>query len=158
MKFSTKSRYAVLAMMEVALRQKSKPVTLADISEKQGISVSYLEQLFARLRKTGLVKGTRGPGGGYCLARPLDNITIAEIVTAVEDKLQAKQPIAVEGEQNIRLGLINEMWEELSHQIHQYLSSITLGQFVNPHIDSVTEKGESEPGLKVIEGGGQWVA
>ena len=70
MKLSTKGRYAIMAMMEVALNQKTRPVTLADISEEQGISISYLEQLFARLRKNGLVKGTRGPGGGYCLARP----------------------------------------------------------------------------------------
>ena len=83
MKLSTKGRHAITAMMELALRHSNGPVTLADISVEQSISVSYLEQLFARLRNHGLVTGMRGPGGGYCLRRPATEITIAEILSAV---------------------------------------------------------------------------
>ena len=83
MKLSTKGRHAITAMMELAMRDSKGPVTLADISVEQSISVSYLEQLFARLRNNGLVTGMRGPGGGYCLRRPASEITIAEILSAV---------------------------------------------------------------------------
>ena len=85
MRLSTKGRYAVTAMMDIALHQKVGPVTLADISQCQGISLSYLEQLFAKLRKGGLVKGVRGPGGGYRLARPADQISVADIIQSVDE-------------------------------------------------------------------------
>jgi len=91
MKLSTKGRHAITAMMELALRHSSGPVTLADISVEQSISVSYLEQLFARLRNHGLVTGMRGPGGGYCLRRPATEITIAEILSAVDDAMPARR-------------------------------------------------------------------
>ncbi len=127
MKISTKGRYAITAMMEVALKQNVRPVTLADISEEQGISISYLEQLFARLRKSGLVKGFRGPGGGYHLAKPPNEISIAEIVNAVEDKLRTKKP-ASESTQTHEL--ITEMWDELSDRLCSYLGEIKLSEFV----------------------------
>ena len=91
MKLSTKGRHAITAMMELALRHNNGPVTLADISVEQSISVSYLEQLFARLRNHGLVTGMRGPGGGYCLRRPATEITIAEILSAVDDAMPARR-------------------------------------------------------------------
>lgn len=127
MKISTKGRYAITAMMEVALKQNVRPVTLADISEEQGISISYLEQLFARLRKNGLVKGFRGPGGGYHLAKPSQEISVAEIVNAVEDKLRTKKPASESTETH---KLITEMWEELSDKLCNYLGEIKLSEFV----------------------------
>ena len=98
MKLSTKGRHAVTAMMELALFQKKGPVTLADISVKQSISISYLEQLFAKLRQHGLVTGMRGPGGGYCLARDADEITIANILNAVDDMVKRQGSTVTEGE------------------------------------------------------------
>lgn len=127
MKISTKGRYAITAMMEVALKQNLRPVTLADISEEQGISISYLEQLFARLRKCGLVKGFRGPGGGYHLAKPANEISIAEIVNAVEDKLRTKKPASEATETH---ALITELWDELSDRLCDYLGAIKLSEFV----------------------------
>ncbi|MCK4708936.1 MAG: Rrf2 family transcriptional regulator, partial [Gammaproteobacteria bacterium] len=87
MRLSTKGRYGVTAMMDLAIHDNAGPVTLADISQCQGISLSYLEQLFSKLRKHGLVDGVRGPGGGYKLARPADSITVAEIIMAVDEKV-----------------------------------------------------------------------
>ena len=87
MKLSTKGRYAVTAMMDIALHEKVGPVTLADISQCQGISLSYLEQLFSKLRRNGLVKGVRGPGGGYRLAKPASEISVADIIDSVDEKL-----------------------------------------------------------------------
>jgi Rrf2 family iron-sulfur cluster assembly transcriptional regulator len=164
MKLSTKSRYAIMAMMEVALRQKSRPVTLADISEEQSISISYLEQLFARLRKNGLVKGTRGPGGGYCLARGADTISIAEIVTSVEDKLRVKQPSNPNTENssgNTSLSTINKMWDDLSQQIFEFLQTLNLAQFVetaNQEEIIETQPEEESSNLQIMENSDQRVA
>lgn len=134
MKLSTKGRHAVTAMMELALQHKKGPVTLADISAQQSISISYLEQLFARLRQHGLVKGMRGPGGGYCLAHPADEITIANILSTVDDVARREdmpyaQPEVPEG---------TRMWMNLSNRIYDYLNSITLAEAVQ----SSTAEGE----------------
>lgn len=131
MKLSTKGRYAITAMMELALRHKQGPVTLADISVEQSISVSYLEQLFAQLRKHGLVTGLRGPGGGYCLRRPASEISIAEILRAVDESLESvaqagTAPVAAAHPRGESLML----WDQLSHQIYDYLDSISLAQAV----------------------------
>ena len=133
MKLSTKGRYAITAMMELALRHKQGPVTLADISVEQSISVSYLEQLFALLRKAGLVTGLRGPGGGYCLRRPASEISIAEILHAVDDTVDSL-PEPAEGEAPRGQSLL--LWDQLSHQIYDYLDSISLAQAANPQTDS----------------------
>ena len=93
MRLSTKGRYAVTAMMDIALHEEMGPVTLADISQCQGISLSYLEQLFARLRKGGLVEGVRGPGGGYRLARPANQISVADIIQSVDEKLEVAKAL-----------------------------------------------------------------
>ena len=127
MKLSTKGRHAVTAMMELALQRKKGPVTLADISAQQSISISYLEQLFARLRQHGIVTGMRGPGGGYCLARPANEITIASILATVDDisrheELPHTQAEATGGVQ---------MWVHLSNRIYDYLNSITLEEAVS---------------------------
>jgi len=144
MKLSSKARYAIMAMMEVAINKDAKPVTLADISEEHGLSISYLEQLFARLRESKLVQGTRGPGGGYRLTRNPDNISIAEIANAVEDKIRAKKPISNDGVHNGSYKLINEMWDDLSNQINIFLESHNLGEFVNSHIDGASRNATND--------------
>jgi Rrf2 family iron-sulfur cluster assembly transcriptional regulator len=132
MKLSTKGRHAVTAMMELALQHEKGPVTLADISAQQSISISYLEQLFARLRQHGLVNGMRGPGGGYCLARPAHEITIANILATVDEvSRRDDQPLA---QSEIPEGM--RMWMNLSNRIYDYLNSITLAEAV--------ESGEKE--------------
>lgn len=130
MRLSTKSRYAVTAMLDLALNGSKGPVTLADISENQSISLSYLEQLFASLRSKGLVRGVRGPGGGYYLGRDAGEISIADIICAVDEwveytrsKAQAPQ---IEGLQCTTRGL----WEDLSQQIFDFLADITLQELV----------------------------
>ena len=131
MKLSTKGRYAVTAMLELAIHASGdQRVTLADISEMQGISLSYLEQLFARLRQAGLVKGTRGPGGGYRLGQGLHDITIAQIIQAVDEKMDMTH---CEGKENCKGGdrcLTHELWDALSDDIFHFLDSISLGDLV----------------------------
>jgi len=133
MKLSTKGRHAITAMMELALRHNKGPVTLADISVEQSISVSYLEQLFARLRNHGLVTGMRGPGGGYCLRRPASEITIAEILSAVDDAMPARRE-RIPGEEWPQSVI---MWNQLSARIYDYLNGMTLAE-------AVDQAGESE--------------
>lgn len=141
MKLSTKGRYAITAMLDLALNaDEEHRVTLADISEFQGISLSYLEQLFARLRQTQLVKGTRGPGGGYRLARAPSDITIAEIIAAVDEKTSKEKAMKIDE----RHQKTQELWEKLSGCITDYLDSITLGDLVNGHrADVQTGSGRS---------------
>ena len=131
MRLSTKGRYSVTAMLDLAIHDKAGSVTLADISQCQGISLSYLEQLFAKLRKHNLVKGVRGPGGGYRLARPADKISIAEIISAVDENVDvtrcAGQGNCQEGEQC----LTHELWSDLSDRLYDFLDNITLAQFVD---------------------------
>jgi Rrf2 family iron-sulfur cluster assembly transcriptional regulator len=130
MRLSTKGRYAVTAMMDIAIHDPNGPVTLADISHCQSISLSYLEQLFAKLRKENLVRGVRGPGGGYRLARPADKITIAEIIAAVDEKVDA----TCGGESRCneeQTCLTHELWCGLSKKIYTFLDSITLEGFLS---------------------------
>jgi Rrf2 family iron-sulfur cluster assembly transcriptional regulator len=131
MRLSTKGRYSVTAMLDLAIHDRAGPVTLADISQCQGISLSYLEQLFARLRKSGLVKGVRGPGGGYRLSRPAAEISIGDIVRAVDESVDVTR---CEGRGDCLNGeacLTHELWTELSHRLYQFLDGITLSQFVD---------------------------
>lgn len=131
MKLSTKGRHAITAMMELALHQKKGPVTLADISTQQSISISYLEQLFAKLRQHGLVTGMRGPGGGYSLARPANEITIAQVLNAVDDLVKLNEnPIA---EREIPGSLL--LWRHLSNQVYDYLDGISLSEAVGTRRD-----------------------
>jgi Rrf2 family transcriptional regulator, iron-sulfur cluster assembly transcription factor len=142
MKLSTKGRYAVTAMMDLAIHDKSGPVTLADISVCQGISLSYLEQLFAKLRKSGLVEGVRGPGGGYRLARPADQITVASIVAAVDETVgQGHQ----ECEDDDERCMTHQLWDELSDRLYAFLDGITLDQFTNrPDVREVADRGDNQ--------------
>ncbi len=156
MKLSTKGRYAVTAMMAVAIGEKSKPVTLAEISEEQGISISYLEQIFARLRKSLLVKGTRGPGGGYCLSREPKDISIAEIIISVEDQLRVQKPIG-NGLANSRSSLINSMWDDLSQRIQSLLRDVTVADLLNgKHDESDAFPSGQSPHLKVVPNKQSW--
>ncbi len=131
MKLSTKGRYAVTAMFDVAIHQSSGPVSLSDISERQGISLSYLEQLFGRMRRKELVASTRGPGGGYKLARDASQIVIADIITSVDENVDATRCGGNADCQNQQRCLTHELWEELSSQIHVFLSGITLEDAIN---------------------------
>ncbi|WP_109260219.1 Rrf2 family transcriptional regulator [Hyphobacterium indicum] len=128
MKLSTKGRYAVMAMADLARRSIRGPVTLADIASRQSISLSYLEQLFARLRKAELVDSVRGPGGGYSLARPAENIRVIDIMSAVDESVDITR---CEGEargciENGRRCITHDLWDELSRHIYLFLGSITL--------------------------------
>ncbi|MGI9321365.1 MAG: Rrf2 family transcriptional regulator [Thiogranum sp.] len=138
MKLSTKGRHAITAMMELALRHNKGPVTLADISAEQSISVSYLEQLFARLRNHDLVTGMRGPGGGYCLRRPAVEITIAEILSAVDDAMPARRE-RIPGEEWPQSVV---MWNQLSARIYDYLNDLTLAEAVNQNSESSRDEAE----------------
>ncbi len=136
MKISTKGRYAITAMMDIAIHQNIGPITLADISQCQGISLSYLEQLFARLRKAGLVEGVRGPGGGYRLARPAQDISVVDILQAVDDKVQPNTP-------NRRKDrcLTEDMWSELSGRMYTFLKDINLAEFANrPEVQEIARQ------------------
>ena len=130
MRLSTKGRYAVTAMLDLALNGVDGPVTLAEISENQGISLSYLEQLFAALRSKGLVRGVRGPGGGYYLGRESDEISIADIICAVDEWVEFTR---CKGKENCHGGqrcLTHSLWDDLSQQIFVFLSDITLAELV----------------------------
>ena len=130
MRLSTKGRYAVTAMIDLAMHDQNGPVTLAEISKCQDISLSYLEQLFAKLRRGGLVEGVRGPGGGYRLAKASNSITVADIVCAVDENVDATR---CGGKENCHGGkrcLTHELWSDLSRQIHAFLQGITLAQFL----------------------------
>lgn len=126
MRLTTKGRYAVTAMLDLAIHTDGGPVNLAEISERQGISLSYLEQLFARLRRSGLVSSVRGPGGGYSLGRAKETIAISQIIDAVNESVDATK---CKGQGNCQQGttcLTHHLWEDLSLQIHDFLGSISL--------------------------------
>jgi Rrf2 family iron-sulfur cluster assembly transcriptional regulator len=131
MKLTSKGRYAVTAMLDLALHAEQGPVTLAGISERQGISLSYLEQLFTRLRKQGLVASTRGPGGGYTLSRSAHDIAVADVVTAVDESVDATRCGGRGDCQGGKRCLTHDLWTELSDQIYGFLSGITLGKLVD---------------------------
>lgn len=131
MKLTSKGRYAVTAMLDLALHADKRPVTLAGISERQGISLSYLEQLFTRLRRYGLVSSTRGPGGGYSLSRSAYEIAVADVVAAVDESVDATRCGGKGDCQDGKRCLTHDLWTELSEQVYSFLSSITLGQMVD---------------------------
>jgi Rrf2 family transcriptional regulator, iron-sulfur cluster assembly transcription factor len=130
MRLTTKGRYAVTAMLDLAIHYKDGPITLADISKRQGISLSYLEQLFSRLRKRGLVDSARGPGGGYRLSRPAAEIAIADVVTAVDEKVDSRRCGGLANCHNDERCLTHDLWTDLSMEIHNFLSSISLAQLM----------------------------
>ncbi len=160
MRLTTKGRFAVTAMIDLALRGGDGPVTLAGISERQMISLSYLEQLFGKLRRYRLVDSVRGPGGGYCLARPVAQISVADIVRAVDETLDATQ---CGGKGNCRdenLCMTHELWTTLNSKMYDYLTSVSLAELVdtqrkkmggNVSILKDTRRGRNSSRAKVIE-------
>ena len=130
MRLTTKGRFAVTAMIDLALNSGEGPVTLAAISERQKISLSYLEQLFGKLRRYGLVESVRGPGGGYCLARPDADITIADVVRAVDEMLDATQCGGLQNCRQAQRCMTHELWSTLNDRIYEFLSSVTLADEV----------------------------
>ena len=138
MRLTTKGRFAVTAMIDLALRQHTGPVTLAGISERQKISLSYLEQLFGKLRRRQLVSSVRGPGGGYCLAKPLDAISVSEIIHAVDESLDATQ-CGGKGDcaEDQRPCMTHELWTHLNEKMFEYLNSVSLLELVNRQREKV---------------------
>ena len=135
MRLSTKGRYAVMAMADLAGNAaEGKPVALADIAQRQDISLSYLEQLFAKLRRGGLVTSVRGPGGGYRLARPSTELRIADIIVAVDEPIAATRCKPGSAKGCTKTGarcVTHDLWEELGQQIHVFLSSVSLADVVD---------------------------
>ena len=130
MRLTTKGRYAVTAMLDLALRDGNGPISLADISERQGISLSYLEQLFTKLRRAGLVKSTRGPGGGYSLSVPAPELPVAKVITAVDEKVDTTRCGGLGNCHDDGQCLTHELWVDLSDQIYEFLNGISLGDLV----------------------------
>jgi Rrf2 family iron-sulfur cluster assembly transcriptional regulator len=137
MRLSTKGRYAVMAMVDLAKHSAGRPIALAEIAERQEISLSYLEQLFARLRVAGLVRSVRGPGGGYLLGHAAPETRIADIILAVDEPIRATRcspgaPVGCRGSKS--RCLTHDLWEELGNQIHLYLSSVSLADVVEQRV------------------------
>jgi len=151
MKLTTKGRYAVTAMLDLALHYDKGAVTLADIARRQGISLSYLEQLFAKLRRSGLVDSVRGPGGGYNLAMAPSKITVAEIVVAINENIDATR---CGGEKNCHgdeTCLTHQLWEDLSARIFDFLHSITLADLVSkPQVQQVASRQDGRAPVTIV--------
>ena len=130
MRLTTRGRYAVTAMLDLALHSQSRPVALAEISERQTISLSYLEQLFASLRKAGLVDSVRGPGGGYRLVGTTDLICVADIIKAVNESIDSTNCGGKGDCQGGSICLTHNLWDDLSRQINDFLSGISLADLV----------------------------
>lgn len=131
MKLTAKGRYAVTAMLDLAVHQGKGPISLADISQRQGISLSYLEQLFSKLRRHNLVASVRGPGGGYKLKGMPGDITVASIIDSVDENVDATRCAGRGDCQAGEVCLTHELWSELSAQIHRFLSDITLASIID---------------------------
>ena len=131
MRLTTKGRFAVPAMVDLSMRQTRGPVTLAAISERQHISLSYLEQLFGKLRRAKLVSSVRGPGGGYNLAKPIAEITVAEIITAVDEPIDATQCGGKENCDDDRRCITHDLWATLTEKMNDYLNSVSLADVIS---------------------------
>ncbi|MDQ7016052.1 MAG: Fe-S cluster assembly transcriptional regulator IscR [Gammaproteobacteria bacterium] len=145
MRLTTKGRYAVTAMLDLALHGGEGPMTLADISSRQRISLSYLEQLFSKLRKNGLVLSTRGPGGGYSLSKPVQEIAIASIIEAVDEKVDATRCGGLANCHDQQRCLTHDLWMSLSEQIHGFLAGISLGDLIEKQsVQEVMERQDKD--------------
>jgi len=156
MRLTTKGRYAVTAMLDLALNAKDRPITLADISQRQGISLSYLEQLFSRLRKQDLVSSARGPGGGYRLSRNAGEISVAQVISAVDEKVAVTRCGGKGDCQNGEACLTHKLWCSLSDQIQGFLTGISLGDLVQEdHVKMVSERqltgAQDQVGQDIVE-------
>lgn len=135
MRLTTKGRYAVTAMVDLALNAERGRVSLAEIAARHGISQSYLEQLFAALRRKGLVDGTRGPGGGYQLGRPRTEISVADVIDAVDESVDATRCGGLRNCNDNQGCLTHDLWEELSDKIRRFLSGVSLDAVVRKHLE-----------------------
>lgn len=144
MRLTTKGRFAVTAMMDLALRGTEGPVSLASISDRQKISLSYLEQLFGKLRRFKLVDSVRGPGGGYCIARPLDELTVADIIRAVDEQLDATQCGGRENCQDEHRCMTHDLWSTLNRKMYEYLASVSMAELVARERNRQQARGEHE--------------
>ena len=131
MRLTTKGRYAVTAMLDLALHHGQGPITLADIAQRQGISLSYLEQLFSRLRKRSLVSSVRGPGGGYSLGHESTEISVAEVIAAVDESVDTTRCGGAHNCQDDQRCLTHDLWNDLSNRIYAYLDEISLADLMN---------------------------
>jgi len=131
MRLTTKGRFAVTAMIDLAMRHGNGPVTLAEISRRQRISLSYLEQLFGKLRRHQLVESVRGPGGGYCLARDMAEVSVADVILAVDEPIDATQCGGKENCHDDQKCLTHDLWAALNERIFDYLESVSLRQLVD---------------------------
>lgn len=131
MRLTTKGRFAVTAMVDLALRNGEGPVTLAEISQRQKISLSYLEQLFGKLRRRGLVDSVRGPGGGYCLAKDTAQVSVADVILAVDEPIDATQCGGMENCREEEKCITHDLWAKLNERIFDYLGAVTLRQLVD---------------------------
>ena len=141
MRLTTKGRFAVTAMIDLASRQVEGPVTLAGIADRQKISLSYLEQLFGKLRRHKLVNSVRGPGGGYRLARGMDKITVADIIVAVDEPLDATQCGGKQNCHDEQRCMTHDLWTNLNRRMYAYLDSVTLHALVNREVRPEDDKG-----------------
>lgn len=141
MRLTTKGRFAVTAMVDLALRGNDGPVALAGISERQKISLSYLEQLFGKLRRYRLVDSVRGPGGGYCIARPLAQVTVADIIRAVDEPLDATQCGGRENCHEEHRCMTHDLWAALNSKMYEYLSSVSLQDLVGRQLEKMAAGG-----------------
>jgi Rrf2 family iron-sulfur cluster assembly transcriptional regulator len=130
-RLTTKGRYAVTAMLDLAIHHGSGPIALADIAQRQGISLSYLEQLFSRLRKQSLVSSVRGPGGGYNLARSASEIHVAEVISAVDENVDTTRCAGAHNCHDSGPCLTHDLWQDLSTRIYEYLNRISLQDLVD---------------------------
>lgn len=157
MRLTTKGRYAVTAMLDLAIHAQQNPVSLNEISGRQSISLSYLEQLFAKLRRGGLVSSVRGPGGGYQLSRNSEEINVAEVVDAVNESMDATRCGNLANCQGGEKCLTHHLWCDLSSQIHNFLSSITLASLIEREEIKSTAKRQLKYQLERIKADSQTV-
>ena len=152
MRLTTKGRYAVTAMLDLAYHSEKKPVTLTDIAKRQNISLSYLEQLFARLRRAGMVEGVRGPGGGYQLSRDVSQINIADIISAVDETMDSTRCGGKGDCQDLQPCLTHDLWMGLSEQIRAYLSTISLQDLLQRKgFRQVAERQDKQPNTPSLD-------
>ncbi|MEL0102858.1 MAG: Rrf2 family transcriptional regulator [Gammaproteobacteria bacterium] len=139
MKLTTKSRYAVTAMLDIAYYDKGSPISLPEIAGRQNISLSYLEQLFSRLKKNGLVKSIKGPGGGYKLSKDANDIVISDVINAVDENVETTACNGKANCNNSSQCLSHNLWEDLGAEINNFLSDVTLQQVISKNNESMQE-------------------
>lgn len=139
MRLTTKSRYAVTAMLDIAYYDRGNPISLPEIAERQGISLSYLEQLFSRLKKSGLVESIKGPGGGYKLSKNANDIAISEVIKAVDESVETTACNGKANCHNNQQCLSHNLWEDLGAEINNFLSDVTLQQVILKNNSNVKE-------------------